>query len=110
MGRLSNRQFLGCSIMIISLLIFFMAAPFGNYNLDKSWPDTPRLSDKINPNTATWYSMARLPGVGPARAHQIVKYRQSVKMFNNAHELANISGIGPATVDKISAYLNFTNP
>jgi len=38
--------------------------------------DAESLTGKINPNTADWASMTRLPGIGPTRARAIVAFRE----------------------------------
>lgn len=35
-----------------------------------------KIEGRINPNTATWMSMARLPGIGEKLAQAIVDYRK----------------------------------
>ncbi|MHC4291661.1 MAG: ComEA family DNA-binding protein [Planctomycetota bacterium] len=66
---------------------------------------------RINPNTASVASLVRLPGVGKARAMDIIYYRQNQKQagpaFISTRDLQNIRGIGPKTADKISPWLIF---
>jgi competence protein ComEA len=76
-----------------------------------------QITGKINPNTASWASLARLPGIGPVRAQAIVTYREKCagrvptsRVFGSADDLARIKGIGPATITQISSYLAFDNP
>ena len=70
------------------------------------------LVDKINPNTASWGSLARLPGIGEGKARAIVAYREEMKgtgvkerVFNTGYDLSNVKGIGPKTVEKVESYL-----
>ena len=78
----------------------------------------PDLADKINPNYANWASLARLPGIGPKRARTIIAWREQHRLQNKndgavflrAEDLAQVKGIGLATVQKISPYLIFDNP
>jgi competence ComEA-like helix-hairpin-helix protein len=72
------------------------------------------LEDRINPNTASAASLARLPGFGRVKAEAIVLYRQNfsasgkeVKPFKDALELDKVEGIGQKTVDNISGFLSF---
>jgi competence ComEA-like helix-hairpin-helix protein len=72
------------------------------------------LEDKVNPNDASLPSLARLPGIGPARARAIVSYRSQVierggggPAFSCAEDLRRIAGIGPATVEAIRPWLRF---
>lgn len=65
-------------------------------------------AEKINPNTATVASLRRLGGIGPFKAHAIVQYRRQYGLvFQRAEDLANVSGIGPQTVRRISPHLVF---
>lgn len=69
------------------------------------------IQNCINPNTADWPALARLPGIGRAKARAIVKYRNMTdKKYNNPEDLTAIYGIGPATVEKIAPYLVFSQP
>ena len=65
-----------------------------------------RLDDKINPNTASAASLARLPGIGISKADAIVSYRRS-EPFRNSSDLQNVKGIGPKTAQNIIGWLKF---
>lgn len=55
----------------------------------------------VNINQADAETLARvLHGVGLARAEAIVRYREANGGFMTAEELANVTGIGLATVDR----------
>lgn len=55
----------------------------------------------VNINTASVDQLAEvLQGVGPAKAKAIVEYRESNGPFKTIDELANVKGIGGATVAK----------
>ena len=41
-------------------------------------------------------------GIGAKKAQQIILYRQMMAPFATADDLANVKGIGKATVDKIA--------
>ncbi len=72
------------------------------------------LSGRLNPNTASVSSLARLPGVGMARASAIVAYRARPgaetgqgAVFRCAEDLEHIKGIGPKTAREIGPWLDF---
>ena len=55
----------------------------------------------VNINHADAETLARvLHGVGMARAEAIIRYREANGGFMTVEELANVSGIGLATVDR----------
>ena len=75
------------------------------------------LANQVNPNEASWASLARLPGIGRGKAQAIVRYRQdyrnrhdsAVIVFRRAEDLAHVRGIGAVTVERMKAYLAFHN-
>lgn len=56
---------------------------------------------KININQATVEELQQLPGIGPARAQAIVRYREEHGPFQSLEELTNVSGIGPKILENI---------
>lgn len=83
-----------------------------------AWPgrvDTPTsLVARINPNTATAASLARLPGIGWTRAQAIIVHREHVDRarpgavaFRSPEDLQRIPGIGPKTVQDLTPWLEF---
>lgn len=58
---------------------------------------------KININTATVAELETLPGIGPAKAEAIVKYREEKGNFKSAEDLKNVQGIGDKMYEKISS-------
>lgn len=67
--------------------------------------------ERINPNTASVANLVRLPGIGRARALDIVDYRdhhqQDGIAFSSTRDLQNIRGIGPKTAEKLAPWLTF---
>ena len=74
-------------------------------------PPLETTPQRINPNTASIASLVRLPGIGKARAMDIIHYRQNQKpdqpVFLSAHDLENIRGIGPKTAAALEPWLTF---
>lgn len=58
-------------------------------------------SDKININTADTAGLDKLPGIGPARAADIISYRESHGGFKTIEEMKNIKGIGDKTFESM---------
>ncbi|MBR5542868.1 MAG: ComEA family DNA-binding protein [Oscillospiraceae bacterium] len=59
----------------------------------------------ININSATAEELDSLDGIGPAIASKIIKYREENGDFKTITDLANVSGISTATVNKIKDYI-----
>ena len=62
--------------------------------------DLANLPKVININTASEAQLTQLDGIGAKKAQQIILYRQMIAPFATADDLANVKGIGKATVDK----------
>lgn len=63
---------------------------------------------QININTASAAELASLPDIGPTTAQKIVSYREANGPFSSIQELDNVSGIGQATISKISSFVTTT--
>lgn len=55
----------------------------------------------VDINRADATTLDALPGIGPALAGRIVAWRESNGPFETVDDLASVSGIGPATVEKL---------
>src|SRR5437868_2386992 len=56
----------------------------------------------VNINTATPKELTMLPGVGKAKAEQIVQYRQA-KPFGSVDDLKSIPGLGAKRIEAMRA-------
>ena len=61
--------------------------------------------ETIDPNVAGDEELDRLPGVGPARALQIVQNREENGPFSTVEDLVRVPGIGPASVERMRPFL-----
>ncbi len=59
-----------------------------------------QAAGSININTASAEELAALDNVGEARAQAIVEYRTREGDFPSVSALVNVSGIGPATLQR----------
>jgi competence ComEA-like helix-hairpin-helix protein len=68
---------------------------------------------RVDPNTATWMELDRLPGIGEVTAKNIVQYREKRRAetgepaFRSADDLRRVKGIGPKTLEQIRSGLRF---
>jgi competence protein ComEA len=67
------------------------------------------ISNKININTATAAELDKLPGIGPARANDIINYRQAHNGFKTIEELKNIKGIGDKSFESLKDLVTVGN-
>ena len=59
----------------------------------------------ININTADVETLTNIPGIGQAKANEIVAYRNANGNFKSAEDLLNVYGISEATLEKIYGYI-----
>ena len=67
------------------------------------------LDGVINLNTAVPEMLELLPGIGPAKVHDILWYRQR-HPFRTVDELVRIKGIGPKMVRRLRPHLAVSGP
>jgi len=66
--------------------------------------------ERLDPNRASEEELDRLPGVGPATAQRIVRFRDEKGSFSEVDDLLAVPGIGPATLARIAPYLEWSGP
>lgn len=64
-----------------------------------------KLESLISLNDATVADLIKLPGIGEAKANDIISYRNEHGPFENIEDLKNVSGIGENLFAKIKDYL-----
>lgn len=68
--------------------------------------EPPTALQPLNLNTATLEELDMLPGIGPTRAQDILNYREQHGGFRAIEELQEVSGIGPATFERLKALVS----
>lgn len=58
----------------------------------------------VNINQASLEVLEGLPGIGPVTAQAIISYREE-QLFTRVEDIQKVSGIGPATFERIKIYL-----
>lgn len=59
------------------------------------------LSGVVNVNTATASELELLPGIGPAKAQEILETRRKNGGFKTLDELEQVKGLGKTAVDRL---------
>jgi hypothetical protein len=77
-------------------------------------PRAAELVDRIDPNRADEPTLAALPIIGRSSARRIIAYREQFAAehpgelaFHKPSDLMNVQGIGPASSETMSEYLQF---
>ena len=72
---------------------------------DSSRPDSLLEGERINVNTAGYYDLMRLPGIGEKRARAILDWRREHGGFSAPEQLLEIRGIGEKTLEGLLPYI-----
>ncbi len=105
-GRADLHSLALCLILCGLTWALLVVRPAG---LDVAEPASTATLDRdgigrINPNTAEWWELASLPGLGPTLSKRIVEYRADqrkkqgdphAQVFRSVEDLQRIRGIGP---------------
>lgn len=62
-------------------------------------------AERININSASQADLETLPGIGPVIAQAIIQFRLENGPFLEVNEIQSVSGIGPATFEKIQSLI-----
>ncbi len=72
----------------------------GDIDISTTAP-APSDDARIDINTADAATLESLPGIGPALAGRIIRYREEQGPFSTIEELMNVQGIGERTYDRL---------
>ena len=88
------------SILAAGLLCGLLLAPAGGSALAAGTAPAMEPGHRLNVNTASADELVRLPGIGPALAQAIIKYR-SQEPFARPEDLRKVKGIGDKLYERI---------
>lgn len=66
--------------------------------------------ERIDPNRDPEVELSRLPGIGPSLARRIVESRELEGSFRQVEDLLRVSGVGPATLERVRPHLVLEPP
>lgn len=107
-----------CIALIFSVSLCFAVVPGDSFakssdttskveKTTKATKSAKKATKAVNINTADKKMLTTIPGVGPATADSILKYRKANGKFKSAKDLLNVKGIGEKTLKKITPFLKF---
>lgn len=96
------KRILHTALAIAVTLLLGVSAPQYASATTSAHPATQsQVAKPLNINSASADELAHgLKGIGPAKANAIVAYRKAHGPFHSVNELANVKGIGQATIGK----------
>jgi competence protein ComEA len=60
----------------------------------------------VSLNVADQTALESIPGIGPVKAHAIIRHREQIGGFSSISQLLEVSGIGPATLESMRPYIS----
>lgn len=78
------------------LIIFFVVLCF---SISLCGSIQAEEGQKIDLNTAGKEELMQLQKIGPQKAEAIIKYRETIGLFENPEDIVNVTGIGEATYE-----------
>ena len=86
---------------------FFVSACADNSKdtIKSSSAESKTVSDKININTSSVYSLMTLSKIGEVKAKAIVNYRETNGNFKTIEEIKNVKGIGDSLFETIKNHI-----
>lgn len=104
---------------LLLLVTLLWTTSYGVLRSHEDYPTSagqgPGLQTGIDPNTARWFELAQLPGIGETLAKRMANFRRRNRSQDDPAEpvfcvpadLAQVKGIGEKTVRRIGRFLRF---
>ena len=98
------------ALLVALLAVVPVAAAFdlGPWTLDLGPKQPP--AQLVNINTASAAELQKLPGIGPATARSIVRYRERNGPFRRVEELLIIRGISRSRLKALRPHITVESP
>ncbi len=100
------------AVLVTTALLNIPAAVFAT-DISKATASATNMAEKaasmveqLNINTASIDALSSIPGIGPAIAEAIGKYRDAHGAFSSLADLVNVEGIDADLLEKIKPYLS----
>lgn len=101
------------SILICSACVVLLGAMPLRVPLHSPGSHSTLIAKGIDPNTAHWFELSQLPGIGESLARRIIEFRvrkesdqaTSKPIFRTAADLDPISGMGEKTIRRLQPFL-----
>ncbi len=69
-------------------------------------PPLKPISELLNINTASIKELQTLPGIGPAKAQDIIEYREKHGKFDSVEDITKIHGIAEKTLENLRKFIS----
>jgi competence ComEA-like helix-hairpin-helix protein len=96
---------------LLVALVLLLAAPRLLFERGpETLPAAEELRHRVDLNRAPWHELVNLPGIGEARAREIVADRERRGPFRGLSELTRVKGVGSATVAGLERHVRGERP
>lgn len=112
----SKPQIQVLTVWIICFLTFLFTPHYKPFKNNKfrvhqlkfdAYKDIPTQNLSLNINSATFYELIELDGIGPVLANRIIEYRQKNLKIKNLTDLSSVKGLGEKKLMKIKDKISF---
>jgi competence ComEA-like helix-hairpin-helix protein len=102
-ARLTTARF--AELLLVGLILVLLGDRFLGGDDGAPPPASTELTLRLDLNRAGWHELVCLPGIGEARAREIVRDRGERGSFAGPEDLDRVKGIGPKTIRKVRDFL-----
>ena len=96
-----SRSYVTLSLLTFMLVVGLSGMVLADEKQGETGAMAEPMAEPIDVNTATAEQLQHVKGIGPKKAEEIVNHRDANGPFESVDALADVKGIGEATVKKI---------